>query len=113
MKRVSTINILMVFTMAHVFSKCLGVTLLWCTFGGATAGSAWALEVLLYVLFKCSHGDLLYWIPIDNRFVTPAALHNRTIRKQGNGRLYWILLAQTLLGDGRGRFQPDSSLVPD
>ncbi len=47
---------LMTFTFCHVFGKCLGLALLWCTFGGFVAGFAWVIDLLLFILIKIARG---------------------------------------------------------
>lgn len=70
--RAYTLCVLMVFTMSHVFSKCFGLTILWCTFGGSLAWCAWALDLVLFCLIKIVQGDWFTWLPIDSLLVAHA-----------------------------------------
>jgi hypothetical protein len=64
--RTKTLLVLMVFTMCHVLSRCLGLALLWSTFGGLAAAGFWVADFLLVCLIKVVQGDFIYWLPIDN-----------------------------------------------
>ena len=69
-RRWAAMAALLVFSMCHVFCKCLGLTLLWTTFGGYDAGGFWLCDFLLYCLIKIAQGDFVYWMPAESTSVT-------------------------------------------
>jgi hypothetical protein len=79
--RARTFLVLMVFTMCHVFSKCLGLTLLWVALGGPFALGMWAADLALYFLVKIVQCDFFYWVAVDSLF---GALIVSTLARIGN-----------------------------
>ena len=62
--------VLVLFIMCHVFSKCLGLALLWATFGAGAASSFFVADFSLYCIIKALQGDFLYWLHDDSIFIS-------------------------------------------
>ena len=80
-RRWAAMGALLVFSMCHVFGKCLGLTLLWTTYGGYGAGGFWLCDFLLFCLIKISQGDFIYWLPAESTPATMNGMLRRTMKR--------------------------------
>ena len=82
LRRALCLSCLMVFTMCHVFMRCLGLVLLSITFGLSVAGGFWAADFVAFLLFKAARCDAVWFTPTNSRGSTMAvALVGRLAEK--------------------------------